>query len=199
MVVPGCRAEMLQGGVEQVEILPRANLKLMTARLDNSGPPFPQNCICFKPGSIAVEQEGGRYRLVERDAGVNTWILDFGARGEEAGVAAKTIQHYNFNQLCTVGKSADGRGPEMQYFTVDGSSTAAHREGEDAISFDPNLVAARFVQGRWKVVEGADHWMLDFNEREADARRAVEIIKYYNFTRVCYVGRPGAPMMYFTR
>jgi hypothetical protein len=69
---------------------------------------------------------------------------------------------------------------------------------EDCIHFDPNQASVKNMEGRWKVVVG-NMWMLDFGNSQANAQKAVDIIKYYGFTDQCFVGRPNAPMMYFVK
>jgi hypothetical protein len=71
---------------------------------------------------------------------------------------------------------------------------------EDRLTINPNNVAAVQVAGRWKVVDGS-HWMIDTGANQSAANRAVEIIKHYNLSFMCFVGRPRCgdvePMMYF--
>jgi hypothetical protein len=71
---------------------------------------------------------------------------------------------------------------------------------EDRIPFNRSNVAAIQVGGRWKVAEG-NHWMLDTGSSQAEAQRAVDIIKHYKLSKMCFVGRPRCgdvtPMMYW--
>ncbi|HEU4918344.1 MAG TPA: lysyl oxidase family protein, partial [Candidatus Limnocylindrales bacterium] len=71
----------------------------------------------------------------------------------------------------------------------------------DCIPFNRANVAAAQVGGRWKVVEGGSHWMLDTGSSQWEAQRAVEIINHYKLARMCFVGRPRCgsinPMMYW--
>jgi hypothetical protein len=53
------------------------------------------------------------------------------------------------------------------------------------------------VNGSWKVVDGLN-WLMDFAGNEANAREAADIIKFYGMNKMCFVGRPNPPMMYFT-
>jgi hypothetical protein len=69
---------------------------------------------------------------------------------------------------------------------------------EDCNSINYNNVTAAFAGGAWKVVDGS-HWMLDFGSKEADAKIAVSIIKFYGFTHMCFVGRPNPGMTYFRK
>jgi len=41
--------------------------------------------------------------------------------------------------------------------------------------------------------------LLDFENQEKLANEALNIIKKYGFNRICFVGGPDAPMMYFTK
>jgi hypothetical protein len=41
------------------------------------------------------------------------------------------------------------------------------------------------------------HWILDFGASQANANKALNIIKKYGFSQICFVGRPNPPMMYF--
>lgn len=59
-----------------------------------------------------------------------------------------------------------------------------------------NDIRSPFFTG--KVVDG-DHWMLDFGDKQAEANKALSVIKKYGFTHICFVGRPDAPMMYFRK
>jgi hypothetical protein len=184
----------LQGGVEQVEILPVLNLQLLQPKTDERGLSFKQNCTCFEPAHLASASNDGRLRLVEGDK----WLLDFGSKSQEIEQAVKTIKHFGFTELCTLGKGSNG-SPQMQYFLVNGAApSGSGLTGEDAISFDLTKVKAEQIKGTWKITEG-DHWMLDFGTDEEAAKHAEEVIHHYGFTNECFVGRPNAPMMYFRK
>jgi 2-haloacid dehalogenase len=68
---------------------------------------------------------------------------------------------------------------------------------EDCIAINPKAIQAQQIAGSWKVTDGSD-WLLDFGASQANAERARDVISHYQFNRICYVGRPDAPMMYFT-
>jgi hypothetical protein len=72
---------------------------------------------------------------------------------------------------------------------------------EDRIPFNRANVAAAQIGGRWKVVEGGSHWMLDTGSSQWEAQRTVEIINHYKLASMCFVGRPRCgsidPMMYW--
>jgi hypothetical protein len=55
----------------------------------------------------------------------------------------------------------------------------------------------RQIDGEWTIVDG-DQQVLAFGASNANAERAKAIIVHYGFDRICFVGRPDPPMMYFT-
>ena len=84
----------------------------------------------------------------------------------------------------------------MMYYKINNTSPVGPFAGEDAVSFSNFNVSAQLINNRWKVVDGS-HWILDFGISEANARKAVWLIKKYGFNDICFVGRPNPPMMYF--
>jgi hypothetical protein len=68
---------------------------------------------------------------------------------------------------------------------------------DDCLAIDSKRVQVRQVAGSWKIVDG-NQQVLDFGTVQANANRAKDIIVYYEFDRICFVGRPHPPMTYFT-
>ncbi len=68
---------------------------------------------------------------------------------------------------------------------------------DDCLPLHPEAVQVRQVAQHWKIVDG-DQQVLDFGPLEANAERAKAVIAHYRFDRICFVGRPDPPMMYFT-
>jgi hypothetical protein len=67
---------------------------------------------------------------------------------------------------------------------------------EDCVTFDPKSAQAAQVQGRWKLIDGS-HWILDFGSNQAEAQRADQIVKHYDFSKLCFVGRPDPSFTYW--
>jgi hypothetical protein len=67
---------------------------------------------------------------------------------------------------------------------------------EDCIPFNPTIVSAALVQGHWKLVSG-NMWMLDFGNKQDEAKKAEAIVKHYKFNRQCFVGRPDPSFTYW--
>jgi hypothetical protein len=89
-----------------------------------------EDCIGFDPDRAAVQQAGGRWKIVVG----NMWLLDFGASRAEADQALRIIKHYRMNSQCFVGRP----DPSMEYYLVDGEAPRGPFPGEDAIPFDPS-------------------------------------------------------------
>lgn len=68
---------------------------------------------------------------------------------------------------------------------------------EDCLRVQPHALRVRQLSGGWTVVDGSD-LLLDFGPSRANADRAKDVIHFYGLDRICYVGRPNPPMMYFT-
>lgn len=156
-------------------------------------PCYPEDCNAFNPSNVKAQQFNGRWKVVDG----NHWILDFGSDREDAEKARDIIKHYVMNRICFVGRPASD-GQLMTYFKTRTGVPTGSFTGEDAIPFDPNNIGAQEVGGRWKVVDGS-HYILDFGVSEANAKKAVFIIKQYNFRYICFVGRPNAEMLYFRK
>jgi hypothetical protein len=151
---------------------------------------FTEDCIPFNPSLVQAKKINNRWKVVQG----SMWMLDFGSSQANANKAVKIIKHYKMDRQCFVGRP----NAPMQYYTVGGKAPQGAFGGEDCIPFNPNNVQAKKINNHWKVVDGS-HWILDFDKKEAEAKIAVKIIKYYGFKYICFVGRPNAPMMYFRK
>ncbi len=69
---------------------------------------------------------------------------------------------------------------------------------EDCVSFNPMTVQANFINGDWKLVDGS-HWIKSFGNKAGEANRAAQIVRSYQATQLCFVGRPGPSMEYLKR
>jgi V8-like Glu-specific endopeptidase len=161
-----------------------------TTEFQNLVPGNEHDFICFSSNKTQVVQVGLCWKILVGDI----LLLDFGTSQSEAEQAIKVITHYGMNSQCFVGRPH----PSMEFYLVDGDSPSGALEGEDAIPMDPAKVEVQYVRGRWKVVEG-DHWIMDFDQSEREARQALSYILYYGFRYICFVGRPDPSMTYFRK
>jgi hypothetical protein len=70
------------------------------------------------------------------------------------------------------------------------------KPSEDCIGFDPGKIEVTKSGGRWKIVEGSNA-ILDFEDKQAEANTAFNIITHYTMDEICFVGRPDPSMEYF--
>lgn len=150
-----------------------------------------EDIINFNYQNARVVSANGSWKV----AADNMWLLDFGPNRQQADQALQIIQHYRLNQQCFVGRPQ----ASMKYYLANGRAPVGPFPGEDSIYFDNTKLRVVNVRNRWKIIELPSHSMLDFDQNEAEAWIALRIIWKYDFSYICFVGRPNAPMMYFRR
>lgn len=198
------RAEYIQSFARrQVIIHPAGNqlrVEVLTQFTDNSNRsnyadtdlfnrtvgPISEDCVSFDPKNTRAALVQGRWKLIDG----NHWILDFGSNQAEAQRADRVVKHYDFSKLCFVGRP----NPSFTYWLVGGHSGAGNLAGEDCVGFNPATVAASSAGGMWRMVDG-NHAMFIF-PNQAEAEKAVQIVKHYGFNQSCFVGRPDPSMSY---
>jgi len=150
------------------------------------GPIANEDCVGFNPATAHAAQVEGRWKLVDG----NHWILDFENKQAEAQRAEQVVKHYQFNKQCFVGRPE----PSLTYWLITDHAGAGALAGEDCVTFNPNTIEAKLDGGQWKMVDGT-HLMFSF-PNQAEALKAVDIVKHYGFNHSCFVGRPGPSMSY---
>lgn len=148
-----------------------------------------QDCVGFDNATIEVKKVGASWRIVDGSHS----LLDFGANEAEASKSLETIKAYGFTQHCFVGRP----DPSFDYW-LQGNAAASGDGGEDCIGFSNANVEVKQVGGNWKIVDGS-HLMFDFGANKAEAEDALKIIKYFGFTKTCYVGRPDPSLTYLLK
>ncbi len=149
-----------------------------------------EDCVGFNWQNIEARRINGRWKIVEGSHS----IMDFGDNQAEARQALHILKNYRATQQCFVGRP----DPSMTYILSEGNTPSGAVSGEDCILFNPDRIQVRRIDGRWKIVEGS-HWIMDFGDKQNEARTAFRIIQKYDFTRTCFVGRPGPSMSYLRR
>ncbi|MBF2066394.1 MAG: hypothetical protein IGS39_18535 [Calothrix sp. C42_A2020_038] len=150
-----------------------------------------EDCIAFNPNNIAVKQVNGSWKIVENE---NHWMFDFGNKKDEATRAFQVIKKYGMNKSCFVGRPQ----PSFTYLLVNDNAPSSSMPGEDCVAFNPATTTLSKINNRWKIVDGS-HWMFDFGTNKAEAEQSLDIIKKYNFTRSCFVGRPNPSFTYLRK
>jgi hypothetical protein len=153
-------------------------------------PPADQDCITHNVDNLTVTFVGGAFKIVDG----SHWLLDFGLNVIDAKRSLDIIKYYRMDSHCFVGRP----NPPFEYWLVAGAAPSGDVGGEDCVSFNPNTIEVKYVSGRWKIVDGS-HWMFDFDQNQGNAKKAYDIIKYYGFTKICYVGRPNPKFIYLKK
>lgn len=92
-----------------------------------------EDCVAFNPDKIEVKKIRGRWKIVEGQH----WIVDFGAKEDEARKAFKIVKKYGFDHICFVGRP----DPAMTYFIAKKRITTVVvvRHAEKAAGDNPPL------------------------------------------------------------
>ncbi len=156
-----------------------------------------EDCLSFNLDTVEVKKINERWKIVDG----SHWIMDFEDNEYEARTALGVIKKYKFNRICFVGR------PEasLTYFKSIGlgepsvgmpAGKVLIEVPEDTILFNPANAEVQKINDRWKIVVGS-MWLLDFEDKEDEARKALEIIQHYGLNKQCFVGRPDASMEYY--
>lgn len=173
----------------------KRQLRLMPMRpvpgpMPMPGPMLREDCVSFNPNTTTVRNIDGRWTIVDG----NNLLFSFGGKRVEALKALKIIKYYRMDSSCFVGRP----DPSFRYLLVNGRTPQGNMPGEDGVSFNPNTIEVRNIDGRWKIVDGSN-WLFDFGDKEREARTASAVIKKYGFTRSCFVGRPDPSFNYLRK
>ena len=149
-----------------------------------------EDCISFNPNNAGVALAQGRWKIADG----SHWMFDFGNKKNEADRALRIIKHYRMNQSCFVGRP----DPSLQYMLISGRAPEGSIRGEDCVSFNADTIEIKNLDGRWKIVDGS-HWIFDFEDNEAEARQAFNVIKKHGFNKSCFAGRPNPGFQYLRK
>ncbi len=149
-----------------------------------------EDCISFNPDTIQLKFINSSWKIVDG----SMWMYDFGNKRDEALMAYKIIKHYKMDQQCFVGRPDSS----FEYLLASGQGPSGKYPGEDCLSFNPKTIQVKFINSSWKIVDGT-HWMFDFGDKKDEAYQVYKIIKKYEFSKTCFVGRPNASFKYMRK
>ena len=152
--------------------------------------PFTDDCIAFNPASVSVEQKNGSWKLVQG----SMWMLDAGPNKTEMDRAKTIVQHYGMNKQCFVGRP----DASLEYWLKDTAAPAGALAGEDCVGINPNGLAVKNSGSQFTIVSNGNHAAFTA-PTAAEAQTVIDVIKYYGFTKSCFVGRPGPSMSYLRK
>lgn len=144
-------------------------------------------CVPFDPSFTRIDLIEGRWTIVEG----KKKLFDFDRNRIEAEKALSVIKHYRMDAVCSVGEN----DPVMRYLLVDGKAPLGKMHDEDCVLFTPSNLNIRQVSGNWMLVDGNTR-VFDFDDEINEAKKSLELIRTYHFTRSCYIGRPDPSFSY---
>ncbi|MFC2951056.1 hypothetical protein ACFOOP_03905 [Marinicaulis aureus] len=151
---------------------------------------FKEDCVSLNPNTVSVENKNGSWKVVDG----SHWLLDAGANKSEMDRAKQIIQHYSFNQHCFVGRP----DPSLSYWLTSGAAPSGSFSGEDCININPNNLSIQNSGSHFTIVSNGNHYAFTA-PTQAEAQEVINVIKYYGFTKSCFVGRPGPSMSYLRK
>jgi hypothetical protein len=152
---------------------------------------FTDDCISFNPANVTVEQKNGNWKLVQG----SMWMLDAGSNKSEMDRAKVIVQHYGFNKQCYVGRP----DASLEYWLVGAAAPSGELSGEDCTNINPNgLSVKNSGSGKFTILSNGNHAAFTAPS-SAEAQTVIDVIKYYGFTKSCFVGRPGPSMRYLRK
>ncbi|WP_428407078.1 hypothetical protein [Hyphococcus sp.] len=151
---------------------------------------FKEDCVSLNPNTVSVENKNGSWKVVDG----SHWILDAGSNKSEMDRAKEIIQHYGFTQSCFVGRP----DPSLNYWLSNGAAPSGGLSGEDCVNINPNNLSIRSSGSNFTIVSNGNH-MAFTAPSQAEAQEVINVIKFYGFTKSCFVGRPGPSMRYLRK
>jgi hypothetical protein len=118
----------------------------------------------------------------------------FGADENQAKLADMAFRTSRFTEQCIIGHPK----PAFTYFLVNGKPPRELPLGAKAISFRPDDLAAREVNGEWVICDGIGP-LFHFGSRELDAKETLKAIQQYRFDAYCRLGVGEQAMMILAR
>ncbi len=146
-----------------------------------------EKCMSINPARSKVENVAGRW--VISDGG--NMLFDFDRKRLEADQALKIIKHYRMDSLCYLSQTNSG----ISYLLSGNQAPIGKLVDDDCVVFDPGKLRLEEVSGSWKLSD-ANQWVFDFGQDVKAAKKSLELIRKYHFSRVCYVGRPDPSFQY---
>jgi hypothetical protein len=143
------------------------------------GRPPETDRVPFNWRQAEVRQEGNDWKLV---AG-NSTLANFGPHDTDARLALNVVRFYHVTEQGVIG----GPRPLFNYFLCNGQAPHGYMLGVENMPFHPDALTVRQAGDSWLIYDGG-RALLNFGDRPDDARRALDVIRHYQFDTLCRVG-----------
>lgn len=169
----------------RLALLLGCNLLLSASVALGEEPSSTGKLLTFDPAKLELLWQDHRWLLVSE----NQIIKDFGRHEADARAALRIIRDLGLNQHGTLGSPE----PILEYWLADGHAPLGPCLGLHTSPIDVDHTRVEEVQRQWCLRDNY-RILFNFGVQEVEARRALEILKYYRFSQIGYVGQ-GAPTM----
>lgn len=167
----------------------RQNEDLINVPLNNVE--VKEHCQPFSINELQVLKRGGRWQLGTKDRG----LLDFANKEVEAREAKRVIQNYGINQLCSSEENHQG----IQYFLSSGyppQKSKGTAIQEECFAFDPEQLSVKPTRRQRWIIKAGETGLFQPLRSKHIAQNAATLIRKYQFTHLCSIGKPRASFEY---
>lgn len=144
----------------------------------------------FDPHATEVRLQSRRWQLWSG----KTLLKDFGDNRDAAFQARRLIAELKLDSRGTVGTPE----PVMEFWLAGGVAPPLPGISRTVVPFDPEKLRVLDADGEYKVADDR-RILFDFGQHAADADRAIEIIRRYEFNEVGFIGEPAPAMTYLLK
>ncbi len=146
--------------------------------------------VPFNWRQVQVRRDGKDWKLVH---GGYT-LASFGNDERGARLALSAVQFYRLTEHCLVGHPK----PSFSYFLANGQAPRGVMMGLHNVSFQPEAVAVKKVDGQWSLCDGG-RVLCAFGDKEEEAKQALQAVQRHKFDRLCRVGSGDDAMTFMVR
>jgi hypothetical protein len=124
----------------------------------------------------------------------NYVIATFGANEREALLAEMAFRTTHFTEQCLIGHPK----PAFSYFLVNGQPPHGLPLGATAVSFRPDELSVRQVNGVWAICD-AIRPLFVFGDKADEAKETLKVIQHHHFDAFCRLGQGQQAMTILAR
>lgn len=148
------------------------------------------DCALLDLPTVRVGRVRGRWKVMDRRG----LLFDFARSEANARRALEVIQHHRIDHIRFVRRP----DPTVMVLISGGHSPVGAMRGEDAVAFDPERLSVRRRGTRYEL-QHTGRSLLSLGPSRREANEAIEVLKWYRVTHICYVGGRGSSFYYFRR
>lgn len=144
-----------------------------------------EDCINHNLSKLRLVSRGWWFWRTWQIVDGSMQLFYFGRERSEGQKALDIMHQFGFTNTCYVGRPI----ASMQYLRAGATVPNAAHGSRDCIRFDlAGICTEPLGDGRWRLTDGKMSLLIFPNQ--AEAQKAVDVIRHYQLNRQCFVGRP---------